>query len=103
RNVSNGVQVSFRIDDSSIKLPSDVKAAVVPVSLLGERYIQLFPAYDGGPVLQPGAEIPLSRTAVPAEPDELLRSLQNYLGGLNPEVVTRFVENGANLLQGNGL
>jgi virulence factor Mce-like protein len=53
-------------------------------------------------VLNPGATIPLSRTAVPAEPDELLRSLQDYLGGLDPDTVTRFVENGAALLEGNG-
>jgi len=101
-NTSDGVQVSFRIDDPTTRLPADVKAAVVPVSLLGERYIQLFPAYDGGAVLNPGTTIPLSRTAVPAEPDELLRSLQDYMGGLDADTVTRFVEHGAALLQGNG-
>ena len=41
-------------------------AAVVPMSLLGERYIQLFPSYQGGPSLADGAIIPESRTAVPA-------------------------------------
>ena len=101
-NDRGGVRVGFQIDDSSTKLPADVRAAVVPVSLLGERYIQLFPAYQGGPVLRPGTTIPIARTAVPAEPDELLRSLQDYLGGLDPKVVTRFVENGAKLLRGNG-
>src|SRR5207244_4687446 len=79
-NARRGAMVTFTITNKDIKLPSDVKAAVVPQSLLGERYIQLFPAYDGGPQLNPGATIPLSRTAVPAEPDELLRSLNNYMG-----------------------
>jgi phospholipid/cholesterol/gamma-HCH transport system substrate-binding protein len=101
-NSNGGVEVRFRVDDPDTRLPADVKAAVVPVSLLGERYIQLFPAYDGGPVLNPGATIPISRTAVPAEPDELLRSLQDYMGGLDADSVTRFVENGASLLRGNG-
>ena len=67
-NTEDGVRVAFRVDDPETRLPADVKAAVVPVSLLGERYIQLFPAYDGGPVLNPGTTIPLSRTAVPSEP-----------------------------------
>jgi uncharacterized protein YoxC len=53
-------------------------------------------------VLAPGTTIPMTRTAVPAEPDELLRSLQDYLGGLDPNTVSKFVENGASLLQGNG-
>jgi virulence factor Mce-like protein len=101
-NTADGVKVSFEIDDPTTKLPAGVQAAVVPVSLLGERYIQLFPAYTGGAVLQPGATIPVRRTAVPAEPDELLGSLQDYLGGLNKQTVTRFVENGAALLRGNG-
>jgi len=96
------VDVTFQIDDSSVRLPADVNAAIVPASLLGERYIQLFPAYDGGGTLGDGATIPESRTAVPAEPDEVLRSLQDYLGALNPETVTKFVENAATALQGNG-
>ncbi|HXJ63869.1 MAG TPA: MCE family protein, partial [Actinomycetota bacterium] len=100
-NTPDGVKVSFQIDTDT-RLPANVEAAVVPVSLLGERYIQLFPAYNGGPVLDPGTTIPLTRTAVPAEPDELLRSLQDYLGGLDPNTVSKFVENGAALLQGNG-
>jgi phospholipid/cholesterol/gamma-HCH transport system substrate-binding protein len=101
-NDRNGVHVAFQIDDPDTQLPADVKAAVVPVSLLGERYIQLFPAYTGGAALQPGATIPMTRTAVPAEPDELLRSMQDYLGGLDKRSVTQFVDNGARLLQGNG-
>ncbi|MFN2589792.1 MAG: MCE family protein [Actinomycetota bacterium] len=101
-NVPGGVRVTFSIEDEAVKLPADVRAAIVPMSLLGERYIQLLPAYETGPVLEPGSEIPLGRTAVPAEPDELLASLQNYLGALDPDTVTRFVDNAAEILQGNG-
>jgi virulence factor Mce-like protein len=102
QNSAGGVDVAFRITRSDIQLPANVQAAVVPMSLLGERYIQLFPAYDGGPTLKPGARIPLSRTAVPAEPDEFLRSLQDYLGGIDPKTVTAFVENASKILEGNG-
>ena len=102
KNGTRGVNVTFQVSRPDIKLPAGVKAAVVPMSLLGERYIQLFPAYDGGPTLPNNARIPLSRTSVPAEPDELLRSLQDYLGGLKTDTVTAFVENAAAALQGNG-
>ncbi len=102
RTAANGVQVTFRMDDPTTKLPANVQAAVVPMSLLGERYIQLFPSYQSGPALQPGSTIPLTRTTVPAEPDELLRSLQDYLGALDPETVTRFVENAARAVDGAG-
>lgn len=102
RNVREGIQVTFRIDDPEVKLPADVGAAVVPMSLLGERYIQLVPAYSGGPTLASGSIIPASRTAVPSEPDELLRSLQDYLGGIDPANVTSLVENLATVVEGKG-
>jgi phospholipid/cholesterol/gamma-HCH transport system substrate-binding protein len=102
RNVRDGVQVTFRVDDPKVKLPADVGAAVVPMSLLGERYIQLVPAYTNGPTLPGGSTIPTARTAVPAEPDELLRSLQDYLGGIDPKNVTALVQNAASLVEGKG-
>jgi virulence factor Mce-like protein len=102
RNGRNGVDVTFSITDPDIRLPSDVKAVVVPASLLGERYIQLFPAYGGGSQLDDGATIPLARTGVPSEPDDLLRSLNDYMGGLDPHTVKRFVENTARVVNGNG-
>ena len=101
QNESNGVDVTFTVNDQT-KLPAGVHAAIVPVSLLGERYIQLYPAYQGGATLPAGSTIGPSDTSVPAEPDELLRSLQNYLGALDPKTVSTFVQNAARLLQGNG-
>ncbi|HEX2031510.1 MAG TPA: MlaD family protein [Actinomycetota bacterium] len=102
RNVPDAVEVVLVIDEPDVRLPADVKAVIVPQSLLGERYIQLIPAYSGGPTLEPGSTIPLDRTAVPAEPDELLRSLQDYLGAIDPEAVSAFVENAAGVLEGTG-
>lgn len=102
RNVRHGVEVTFRIDDPEVKLPTDVGAAIVPMSLLGERYIQLVPAYAGGPALPGGSTIPSARTAVPTEPDELLRSLQDYLGGIDPKNVTSVVQSAAQVVEGKG-
>jgi virulence factor Mce-like protein len=86
------VRVQMRID-SGTKLPADVKAAVVPVSLLGERYIQFAPVFTGGPRLAAGALIPISRTEVPVEIDELLRGLKDFFGGIEPENAQQFVTN----------
>ena len=102
RNVPEGVAVEFSVDDPAVRLPANVEAAIVPVSLLGERYVQLFPAYTGGPTLPAESTIPVDRTAVPAEPDELLRSLQDYLGALDPNTVSSFVSNAAELVEGTG-
>lgn len=102
RNVEGAVEVSFKVEDPDIRIPNDVEAAIVPVSLLGERYVQLLPAYQGGPQLAVGATIPLDRTGVPAEGDELLQAFQDYLGEIDPEVVEEFVSNTAGVIQGRG-
>ncbi|MGH2752737.1 MAG: MCE family protein [Actinomycetota bacterium] len=93
--------VTFKIEDEETKLPADVEATLVPVSLLGERYVQLFPAYEGGPTFEDD-ELPIERTSVPVEQDELLRSLHDYFGELDPERVGDFVANTAEILDGNG-
>jgi phospholipid/cholesterol/gamma-HCH transport system substrate-binding protein len=95
------VAVTFKIEDEDAKLPADVEATLIPVSLLGERYVQLFPAYEGGPTFEDD-ELPIERTSVPVEQDELLRSLQDYFGELDPERVGEFVSNTAEILDDNG-
>ncbi len=100
-NTGDSVIVTFRIDDPDLRLPADVKATIVPVSLLGERYIQLFPAYEGGPQFTQDS-IPISKTSVPVEQDELLRSLHDYFGNLDPQKVAAFVHQSARFLRGNG-
>ena len=97
----DSVEVTFRIDDPEIKLPADVQATIVPVSLLGERYIELFPAYEGGPTFE-GDHIDMADTNVPTEQDELLRGLQDYFGALDPDKVEAFVVNAASVLRNNG-
>lgn len=101
-NVEGSVQVNFKIEDPDIKVPADVNATIVPISLLGERYVQLFPAYTSGPTLENGSTIPLAKTTVPAEGDELLQGMQDYLGALDEDTVEEFVTNTADVLEGKG-
>lgn len=95
------VEVTFRIDDSDLKLPADVNATIVPVSLLGERYVQLFPAYEGGEEFT-SDHLAMEHTSVPTEQDELLRGLQDYFGALDPTKVAAFVTDVASVLDENG-
>ena len=63
--------------DGKYKVPADAFAAVVPPSIVGDRYIQLTPAYTSGPVMKDKAQIPLTRTALPAELDDIFQSLDD--------------------------
>ena len=88
---------------SDIPIPADVQATIVPLSLIGERYIQLFPAWtEGTPRAPRGAVIPLERTSIPFEPDEALAALKRFLDSLDPGATGRLVTNLADDLDGNG-
>jgi phospholipid/cholesterol/gamma-HCH transport system substrate-binding protein len=100
--VGTQVKVSMDIKDS-INLPAGVDATIVPQSLIGERYVQLFPAWtEGQPRAAPGEIIPLERTSVPVEPDEALAALKKFLDTLDPKATGRLVTNAAQDLRGNG-
>ncbi len=88
---------------SDIKVPKGAKAQMVPQSLIGERYIQLSPAFkDGMDVMEDGEEIPLEDTITPVEPDEALAALKEFLDSLDPDGLGQLVGNLEEDLRGNG-
>jgi phospholipid/cholesterol/gamma-HCH transport system substrate-binding protein len=66
------------------KVPAEATASILNPSLVASRVIQLSPAYTGGPTMRTGAVIPIERTQVPVEWDELRDSLNGILSQLGP-------------------
>ncbi|HVE95153.1 MAG TPA: MCE family protein [Acidimicrobiales bacterium] len=96
------VRVRMRIP-ASVPIPADAQATIIPLSLIGERYVQLSPAWkEGVPRAKDGMVIPLERTSVPVEPDEALAALKEFLDALDPEATGSLVKNLAADLDGNG-
>ncbi|MEV0687564.1 MCE family protein [Nocardia sp. NPDC050378] len=101
------VTVTMSID-SDIDLPADARAVIIAPSLVSARFVQLAPAYSGGPKLADGARIPLERTAVPVEWDEIKAELTKLSAALGPVgddkqgSFGRFVDTAAQNLDGNG-
>lgn len=98
----NRVRVEISVN-GDVPIPADVKAAVVPLSLIGERSVTLFPAWrEGETQAEDGDVIPVERTTVPAEPDEALQAFTDLARGLDPDEVARLVTEGAEALDGRG-
>ena len=55
------VKITMTVRDG-VKLPADAKAIIIAPNLVAARFIQLTPAYTGGPTMADGAEIGLDRT-----------------------------------------
>ena len=89
-------------------MPADAKAAVVSPSLVSDRYLQLLPAYTGGAALRSGADIPLARTAVPVELDQVTGNLDQLTKALGPNgansggALSDLLDTASKNLDGNG-
>jgi phospholipid/cholesterol/gamma-HCH transport system substrate-binding protein len=105
--MGNQVRVDLEYD-RSIPVPADAKALIVAPSLVSDRYVQLAPAYTGGPQISDGAVIPLSRTEVPLEVDQLAASLAKVSETLGPNGANKngslsdLLNTAAKNLDGNG-
>ncbi|MHC0433696.1 MCE family protein [Streptomyces sp. O3] len=104
-----GERVRVRLTlDANVKLPADVRAVVVAPSVVSGRFVQLSPAYDGGPQAPDGTVIDTEDTATPVEVDELLGSVTELADALGPDGANKdgaladLVKTGAENLDGNG-
>jgi phospholipid/cholesterol/gamma-HCH transport system substrate-binding protein len=109
RVVPQGTQVRVDFEyDAEQKIPAEAFAVFVEPTLVADRALQLAPVYDGGPVLEDGAVIPVARTAIPIELDEFNKNLSRLADALGPKgansdgALSRAVAVGADNLRGNG-
>jgi phospholipid/cholesterol/gamma-HCH transport system substrate-binding protein len=77
------MKVNFHYD-SKYKVPADAIASVLNPTVVASRIIQLDPPYTQGPVLADNAVIPLERTRVPVEWDDIRQQLDKLVKELGP-------------------
>jgi len=104
-----GTQVKVTMTvDGNVPIPASARAAVISASVVSDRYVQLTPAYTTGPQMADGATIPISRTAVPVEVDQIYASLSKLSAALGPNGLNKngalndLIRTGAANLAGNG-
>ncbi|MCX2934082.1 MCE family protein [Mycobacterium sp. CVI_P3] len=101
------VKITFWVD-GNYRVPADADAVILSPSLVSARAIQLLPAYEHGPVMKNDAVIPMQRTAVPVEWDDLRTQLSKLVDTLQPtepggvSTLGAFVNTAADNLRGQG-
>jgi phospholipid/cholesterol/gamma-HCH transport system substrate-binding protein len=94
--------------DADVPLPADATAAIISPTLVGVRYVQLGPPYDGGPQLADDAEIPRERTVAPVEFDRIKTEVAGLAKALAPQsaetegALNRLLDTTSANLQGQG-
>ncbi len=101
------VKITMHVQNG-VRVPANASAIIMAPNLVSARFIQLTPAYTGGPVLEDGGSIGLDRTAVPVEWDEVKEELAKLSTELGPQQggvqgpLTAFVDQAADTFDGNG-
>ncbi len=100
------VDVELTIEPG-VKVPADAGAVVVSRSVATDRYVELTPVYDSGPVMRSGTVLETSRTRSPVEFDELqatLKRITEDLAGPDGKAtpVNDILDVSAKTLDGNG-
>lgn len=84
--VPEGTQVKVVMTyDDDFKVPQDAQAVIVSPSVVGDRYVQLTPAYESGDVMADNTVIKVDQTAIPLELDEIYSSIDRLTVAVGPE------------------
>lgn len=99
-----GVRVTMKIDRGK-DIPEGSIARVFRKSAIGEPYIDFVPPESytkDTPAIEPGDNIPESRTTVPLEFSELLRSASALVSSIDPEAAGGLIHELSVALDGRG-
>ena len=103
RVVPEGVRIELVIEQTYDEIPKEAtKARVMFKSAVGEQFIDLLPTKRTAPYLTHGDEIPIARTELPVQQEELLRLLDRVLSGIPPESIGNLVDTLGEGLGGRG-
>ncbi|MDA8359464.1 MAG: MCE family protein [Actinomycetota bacterium] len=91
------VSMSVNVD---VSLRQGTDVGLRWLNVLGQKQIYLYPATQG-PMLKPGATIPLSHDVSDASVDAFLNSIGPFLSAINPSEANAFVENVSGALEGD--
>lgn len=102
RLLPDGVRVDLRIDPHKPRIPASAKAVVTDRSAVGEQFVDLVPAADAGPYLEPGAVIPMGRNQIPTSTQTLLLNLDLLVKGVDRKALTTVVDELGTAFAGTG-
>jgi phospholipid/cholesterol/gamma-HCH transport system substrate-binding protein len=101
--VPEGVRIQLVVEKKFDRIPkSGTKARVMFKSAVGEQFVDILPVTRSGPYFRPGDAIPIGRTQLPVQQEELLRLLDAVLSGVPPRALHDLVEAVGTGLSGRG-
>lgn len=100
-NLGDRIRVRFTVR-RDVPIARGVNASIMPVNLVGERYLILHPVWRPGMAREQGDAIPLARTHVPVETDEALQAYRELAKALDPAKTRAVTGKAAASIKGTG-
>lgn len=101
--IPGGVRVNMEIEKGH-RIPQGAEASIFRKSAIGEQYVDFAPppgvSADNGPSYPGGTVVPMSKTHVPLEFSELLRSASALISSIPPDAVAQLLDAAATGLAG---
>lgn len=98
----NAVKIEMQVV-SKFKIPREgTRARILFKSAVGEQFIDLLPEKSDGPTFKQGDVIPLERTSIPIQTEDLLRQLNAVLDSIDPKALGTLVHELGQGLGGHG-
>ena len=95
----HGVKVDLEVHD--VAIAGDATAALRLKSMIGERYIELGPVWNGkGPKMKSGTTLRANRVRVPAEISDVLDEFTRLAEGVDKKAIGKFVHELATAVDG---
>ncbi|MCD0451446.1 MCE family protein [Actinocorallia sp. API 0066] len=89
--------------DGDVPLPADVRASIMPINIVGERNLVLYPPYTPGkPKAKNTHVIQKENTTLPVETDDALVAFSDLLEAVDPVQARKSTEQTAAAFEGNG-
>ena len=98
---SDGVRLALRLKPGT-EVPRLTRALVANRSAVGEQYVDLQPQVDGSPYLSSGGVIPVSMTAIPIPPTQLVVNLDRLVRSVDTNDVGVVLDELGAAFEGSG-
>ncbi|MGX9673549.1 MCE family protein [Mycobacterium sp. HM-7] len=101
RPTRDGAVATLSLDQAS-KIPTDLHAAVLSVSAVGEQYVDLQPHSEVGPYLHDGAVIPASKTSIPQAVGPMLDQASALINSIPKDKISPLLDETFKAFNGSG-
>jgi phospholipid/cholesterol/gamma-HCH transport system substrate-binding protein len=102
RLTKTGLEADLNIDPKAPQVPSDLQAVIANRSAVGEQFVDLRPAGDGGPFLQNGSVIAANKTKTPVSTEQVIGDLTSLAASVPIDSLRTVVDESYNAFSGTG-